>query len=213
MKIRILIVEDHVLVRKGLKLLLGEYEDEVEVIGEASDGSEAITLAIKYQPDVVLLDLSMPDGLDGFSAATAILEQVKHVHIIVLTMHDQEIYVQKALSIGIQGYLLKNVHEDELLTCIQTVMKGHMYYRTNTLLEQNQLIRDAMKESVLSERERAIVRLVVLGYTNIQIGKKLFISPKTVENHKANIMKKLQLKDKHDFVKYAIKNQFIDLIQ
>jgi len=209
---KIMIVDDHVLIRKGIRLLLEEFPD-VEVVAEASDGSEAITLAIKHRPDIVLMDLSMPDGLDGFTASKTILTEVKNTKIILLTMHDEEIYVREALENQLHGYLLKNSEANELYEAMQRVMKGEMFYRTKIPETQlKKLMEGRKKKSVLTQREKEIVRLTSLGYTNMQIANQLNISPKTVENHKANIMQKLNLKDKHELIKYAIKNHFVDLM-
>lgn len=212
MKAKILIVDDHVLIRKGIRLLLEGLPD-MEVAAEARDGSEAITMAVKHQPNVILMDLSMPDGLDGFTASQKILSEMKSVKIIVLTMHDEEIYVRKALQLHIHGYLLKNSQANEMYEAIQAVLRGERYYKTQIPEEQlRRLMKGEETESVLTLREQEVVRLTALGYTNIQISQQLTISPKTVENHKANIMQKLELKDKHDLIKYAIKNKFIDLL-
>lgn len=212
MKAKILIVDDHVLIRKGIRLLLEGLPD-MEVAAEARDGSEAITMAVKHQPNVILMDLSMPDGLDGFTASQNILSEIKSVKIIVLTMHDEEIYVKRALQLHIHGYLLKNSQANEMHEAIQAVLRGERYYKTQIPEEQlRRLMKGEEMESVLTLREQEIVRLTALGYTNIQISQQLTISPKTVENHKANIMQKLELKDKHDLIKYAIKNKFIDLL-
>lgn len=209
---KVLIVDDHVLIRKGIRLLLEEFPD-VEVVAEASDGSEAIMLAIKHEPDIILMDLSMPDGLDGFTASKTLLSEVKNSKIILLTMHDEEIYVRKALQHQIHGYLLKNSQANELYEAMQAVLRGKRFYRTKIPESQLQrLSKEEEPKSVLTKREQEIVRLTSLGYTNVQIAKQLNISPKTVENHKANIMQKLDLKDKHELIKYAIKNNFIDLL-
>lgn len=211
MKTRILIVDDHVLIRKGIRLLL-EGLPGLEITGEACDGTEAILLAERHRPDVILMDLSMPDGLDGFAASQIILSKLKSTKIIVLTMHDEEIYVRKALQLHIHGYLLKNSQANEIQEAIRAVMSGERYYKTQIPEEQlSRLMKVEGTESVLTLREREIIRLTALGYTNIQISQQLSISPKTVENHKSNMMQKLQLKDKHDLIKYAIKNKFIDL--
>ncbi|MBD3919735.1 response regulator transcription factor [Paenibacillus sp. PR3] len=211
MKTTILIVDDHVLIRKGIRLLL-EGLSGLEITGEACDGTEAILLAERHRPDVILMDLSMPDGLDGFAASQIILSKLKSTKIIVLTMHDEEIYVRKALQLHIHGYLLKNSQANEIQEAIRAVMSGERYYKTQIPEEQlSRLMKVEGTESVLTLREREILRLTALGYTNIQISQQLSISPKTVENHKSNMMQKLQLKDKHDLIKYAIKNKFIDL--
>ncbi|KQL52505.1 chemotaxis protein CheY [Heyndrickxia shackletonii] len=208
---RVLIVDDHILIRKGIKLLLEYYIDIKEII-EAGNGSEAISLAIKHQPDIILMDLSMPDGLDGFTASKTILSEVKDTKIILLTMHDEEIYVRKAIQYQIHGYLLKNSEANELHDAIQAVLNGKRFYKTKIPDEQlKRLMMAEVPQSVLTQREQEVVRLTSLGFTNVQTGQQLGISPKTVENHKSNIMQKLSLKDKHEFMKYALKNNLVDL--
>ncbi|TLS37270.1 response regulator [Pseudalkalibacillus caeni] len=209
--IKVMIVDDHVLIRKGIRLLLENYPD-LDVVAEASDGAEAITLALKVEPDVVLMDLSMPDGLDGFTAAKEIMAQLPAAKVVLLTMHDEEIYVRKAIHLNIHGYTLKKSHENLLYEAITSVNKGERYYKTGFPEEQlNKLFDDQEKESILTNREQEIVRLAMLGFTNIQISRQLSISPKTVENHKTNIMQKLHLKNKHELIRYGIKNHYLDL--
>lgn len=208
----ILIVDDHFLIRKGVRMLLERWED-VETIEEADNGTDAIALAEQKQPDVVILDLSMPEGLDGFTAAQNIHKTVPDAKIIVLTMHDEEAYIQKALQSGISGYLLKNSESNELQEAIEAVMKGERYYRTRIPLEQlEKMVANDSKKSILTTREQEVLRLVTLGYTNIQIGEQLVISPKTVERHKSNMMQKLNLQEIHELIQYGIKNHVADLV-
>ena len=208
----ILIVDDHFLIRKGVRMLLERW-DAVKTIEEADNGTDAIVLAEQKQPDVVLLDLSMPEGLDGFTAAQNIHKTVPNAKIIVLTMHDEEAYIQKALQLGISGYLLKNSESNELQEAIEAVMRGERYYRTRIPLEQLEKMEASdSRKSVLTPREQEVLRLVTLGYTNIQIGERLVISPKTVERHKSNMMQKLQLQEIHELIQYGIKNHVADLV-
>ncbi|KFZ42348.1 DNA-binding response regulator [Anoxybacillus flavithermus] len=209
---KVLIVDDHDLIRKGIRLLLESFPD-VEVIGEASNGCDAITLALKHHPDVILLDLSMPTGLDGFTTAKTIMDELEDVKIIVLTMHDEEIYVQKAIQYNIHGYLLKNSQTNDLHEALQAVYRGKRFYRTHVPDERlEKMFAEKQPKSPLTNREREIVRLTFLGYTNNQIANKLKISPKTVENHKTNIMQKLGIKEKHELIQYALKNHIADLV-
>lgn len=212
MMMNILIVDDHFLIRKGVRMLLERW-DAVKTIEEADNGTDAIVLAEQKQPDVVLLDLSMPEGLDGFTAAQNIHKTVPNAKIIVLTMHDEEAYIQKALQLGISGYLLKNSESNELQEAIEAVMRGERYYRTRIPLEQLEKMEASdSRKSVLTPREQEVLRLVTLGYTNIQIGEQLVISPKTVERHKSNMMQKLQLQEIHELIQYGIKNHVADLV-
>ncbi|MED0657028.1 response regulator transcription factor [Anoxybacillus ayderensis] len=209
---KVLIVDDHDLIRKGIRLLLEGFSD-VEVVGEASNGCDAITLALKHRPDVILLDLSMPTGLDGFTTAKTIMDELEDVKIIVLTMHDEEIYVQKAIQYNIHGYLLKNSQTNDLHEALQAVYHGKRFYRTHIPEERlEKMFAKKEPKSPLTNREREIVRLTFLGYTNNQIANKLKISPKTVENHKTNIMQKLGIKEKHELIQYALKNHIADLV-
>ncbi|MBW9219161.1 DNA-binding response regulator [Anoxybacillus ayderensis] len=209
---KVLIVDDHDLIRKGIRLLLEGFR-EVEVVGEASNGCDAITLALKHRPDVILLDLSMPTGLDGFTTAKTIMDELEDVKIIVLTMHDEEIYVQKAIQYNIHGYLLKNSQTNDLHEALQAVYHGKRFYRTHIPEERlEKMFAEKEPKSPLTNREREIVRLTFLGYTNSQIANKLKISPKTVENHKTNIMQKLGIKEKHELIQYALKNHIADLV-
>ncbi|WP_163152338.1 response regulator transcription factor [Anoxybacillus sp. MB8] len=209
---KVLIVDDHDLIRKGIRLLLEGFSD-VEVVGEASNGCDAITLALKHHPDVILLDLSMPTGLDGFTTAKTIMDELEDVKIIVLTMHDEEIYVQKAIQYNIHGYLLKNSQTNDLHEALQAVYHDKRFYRTHIPEERlEKMFAEKEPKSPLTNREREIVRLTFLGYTNNQIANKLKISPKTVENHKTNIMQKLGIKEKHELIQYALKNHIADLV-
>jgi DNA-binding NarL/FixJ family response regulator len=210
--IKVLIVDDHVLIRRGLVLLLESYNN-IQIIGEASTGDEAILFAERNSPDIVLMDISMPKGLDGFTAAEEILKLNQNLKIILLSMHDEEVYVQKAIEINAHGYILKKSQGGELYDSIRTVYNGGRYYKVG--IPNDQIKRMCKKQnsqnSILSTREKEIVRLTILGFTNKQISIKLMISPKTVENHKANIMKKLDFKDKSDMIQYGINNKYIEM--
>lgn len=210
--IKVLIVDDHVLIRRGLVLLLESYND-IQIIGEASTGDEAILFAERNIPDVVLMDISMPKGLDGFTATEKILKLNQNLKIILLSMHDEEVYIQKAIEINAHGYILKKSQGGELYDSIRTVYNGRRYYKVGIPNDQIQRMfkKHNSQNSILSMREKEIVRLTILGFTNKQISQKLMISPKTVENHKANIMKKMDFKDKSDMIQYGIKNKYIEI--
>lgn len=210
--IRVLVVDDHILIRKGLVLLLESYPD-IAIIGEASEGEEAIRKALKEEPDVILMDISMPNGIDGIVATQEILKYSKGIKVILLSMHDEEGYIQEAIEIEANGYILKNSQGGELHRAIQQVHKGEKYYQVGLPAEQIKKLfenRGKKQASVLTLREQEVLRLVVYGYTNKQVSEKLSISPKTVENHKANIMTKLELKQKSELIQYAIANHYID---
>ena len=207
-----MVVDDHDLIRKGIILLLESYAD-IEVAADAGDGHEALTLAMKTEPDVVLMDISMPNGLDGYTTTQQLLQQQPNIKIVLLTMHDEETYIRKAIQSGAHGYILKKSQGSELYEAIYNVYHGHHYYRTDLSEEQiDKMMKKKEKPaSPLTLREQEILRLTVLGYTNKEIAEKLHISTKTVENHKANIMNKLDLKQKHEMIQYGIKNYFSDI--
>ncbi|MDC0759440.1 response regulator transcription factor [Brevibacillus sp. AG] len=211
--IRVLLVDDHTMIRKGLRVLLESYS-QIKIVGESHTGNDAILKANQLEPDVVLMDLSLPNGLDGFSASNEIRKSNPFVKIVILTMHDEEIFVQKAITVGAHGYILKNSHGELLFQAIVEVYKGKRFYKTSVSQEIIHLwLKSDAKTmpSVLTLREKELVRLIVLGYTNKEMADKLLISVKTVENHKTNIMQKLGLDSKHQLIQYAIKNKYLDL--
>lgn len=209
--IKVLLVDDHVLIRKGIALLLENHED-ISVVGEANDGEEAIQLAYRTDPDVVLMDISIPNGIDGFTATKEIKKNLSHIKVVLLTMHNEVAYIQQAIEIEADGYILKNSQGGIMYDAIQSVFNGKVYYEVGLPKEQvDKLFKNKgnQKTDVLSTREQEIVRLTILGYTNVQIAEKLFISSKTVENHKSNIMQKLKLKGKAELIQYGITNRYI----
>ncbi|RAT94696.1 response regulator transcription factor [Brevibacillus sp. Leaf182] len=211
--IRVLLVDDHTMIRKGLRVLLESYS-QIKIVGESHTGNDAILKANQLNPDVVLMDLSLPNGLDGFTASNEIRKSNPFVKIVILTMHDEEIFVQKAIAVGAHGYILKNSHGELLFQAIVEVYKGKRFYKTSVSQEIiNLWLKSDAKTmpSVLTLREKELVRLIVLGYTNKEMADKLLISVKTVENHKTNIMQKLGLDSKHQLIQYAIKNRYLDL--
>ncbi|MCC8436383.1 response regulator transcription factor [Brevibacillus sp. M2.1A] len=211
--IRVLLVDDHTMIRKGLRVLLESYS-QIKIVGESHTGNDAILKANELKPDVVLMDLSLPNGLDGFTASNEIRKSNSFAKIVILTMHDEEIFVQKAITVGAHGYILKNSHGELLYQAIVEVYRGKRFYKTSVSQEIiNLWLKSDAKTipSVLTLREKELVRLIVLGYTNKEIADKLLISVKTVENHKTNIMQKLGLDSKHQLIQYAIKNRYLDL--
>ena len=210
--IKVLIADDHVLIRKGIRLLLETYA-EIEVVAEAGDGEEAIRMTEKHAPDVVLMDLSMPNGIDGFTAIKEIRKRHPSVKIIILSMHDEEAYIREAAGHSVHGYILKNSKGNELFEAIRAVYYGKRFYRTGIPEEQieKMIEQPGKKESILTNREQEVIRLTVLGYSNMQIAEKLSISHKTVENHKANIMNKLQLRNRQELIQFAIQNRYHEL--
>ncbi|MFT9487298.1 MAG: response regulator [Tepidibacillus sp.] len=215
-KIKILLVDDHAVVRSGLMMLMNAQTD-MEVVGEAADGNEGINKALELKPDVVLMDLSMPHGKDGFSATAELKKSMPHLSILILTMHDDDEYLFRGLKAGASGYILKSAPGQELLHAIRTVQKGEAYlYPTATKRLIEGYLNFAEKEEqdsldLLSSREKEVLSFVALGYSNKEIADRLVISVKTVENHKAKIMEKLQLTTRPQLVKFAIKKGLLDL--
>ena len=211
-KIRLLLADDHAVLRSGLRLLLSEQPD-MEVVGEASDGEEAIEKARELSPDVLLLDITMP-GVGGLEALDRIKKENPQIRIVVLTMHDDESYMERIMTSGGSGYVLKRAADTELLSAIRAVHQGGVYLHpsmTRALVNQLQRRTAAQErqshlESKLSEREREVLKLIAQGYTNKEIADMIFLSVKTVETHKAHIMDKLELRSRAELVRYALDN-------
>ncbi|WP_256757410.1 response regulator transcription factor [Cohnella sp. WQ 127256] len=209
--VKILLVDDHAVVRSGLKLLL-DGKNDMSVIGEAADGDEAIQTAMELRPDVVLMDLNMPHGKDGLTATTELKKLLPDVAVLVLTMHDDDEYLFRAIHAGASGYILKSAPHEELVTAIQSVATGNAYlYPIATKRLMTEYIEKIKKGETpstyetLSDREKEVLALIAKGYSNKEISEQLILSVKTVESHKSNLMGKLGLKTRPDLVKYALK--------
>ncbi|WP_413302959.1 response regulator transcription factor [Bacillus sp. 1P10SD] len=208
--IRILLVDDHAVVRMGLKMLLNT-NPEMEVIGEASEGNEGIKKALKLNPDVVVMDLSMPHGKDGLSATTELKKQKPEINILILTMHDDEEYLFRAIQGGASGCILKSAPHDELMSAIESVAKGDAYLHPSATKRLMEEYLSSMKQdgndtyNLLSEREKEVLTLTAKGYSNKEIAEQLVISVKTVETHKGKLMEKLQMKTRPELVEYAVR--------
>lgn len=207
--IRVLIVDDHFLVRLGLKTLL-EAEPDMTLIGEASTGSEGVTLAERLKPDVTVMDISMPE-MDGLEATRRIREIDPSLRVLILTVHAQERYLFAVLRAGASGYVLKSTIDTELTDAIRTVAAGgaFLYPSATQMLLTDYLSRaqagaegDAYER--LSEREREVLRLIALGHTAGEVATQLFLSPKSVETYRARIMEKLSLDSRPALVRYAL---------
>ena len=208
--IKVLLVDDHAVVRMGLKMLLNSLKD-MEVVGEASEGNEGIEKAMETKPDAILMDLSMPHGKDGLSATSELKKQLPHTAILILTMHDDEEYLFRAIQAGASGCVLKSAPHDELVQAIRSVCSGNAYLHpsaTKRLMEEyiGNLKQDEMDTyQLLSDREKEVLTLVAKGYSNKEIAEKLVISVKTVETHKGNVMGKLKIKTRPELVSFALK--------
>lgn len=209
--IKLLIVDDHVVVRSGLMMLLNG-KNNIEVIGEASEGDEAIKKAQELRPDVVLMDLSMPHGKDGLTATQELHQLMPDVSILILTMHDDEEYLFRAIHAGASGYILKNAPHEELIAAIASVYSGNAYLTPSATRTLMSGYLDRVKNGdssdtfdVLSDREKEVLEWIAKGYSNKEIAEHLIISVKTVESHKSNLMEKLGLKSRPELVKYAMK--------
>jgi len=210
MKIRILLADDHTILRAGLKMMLNAQPD-MEVVGEAQDGRQAIEEAQKLQPDLVLMDITMPD-VNGIEATRQIKRLVSDAKILMLTMHEHDEYVFQALQAGASGYMLKEAADTELITAIHVITSGQFYLSPTA---QSVVVGDYLQKvrtgeerdsySSLTEREREILKLVAEGFTNNQIAERLVISPKTVDTHRTHIMDKLNMHSRAELIKYAMR--------
>jgi len=210
---KILLVDDHTLFRNGLKMLLDTLPG-YEVIGEASNGKEFLELIAKFDYDIVFLDIEMPE-INGIEAAKRAIEMKPELKIITLSMYGDEEYYDQMVDAGAKGFLLKNTNLQEVKTAIDTVMEGGNYFSQElmqNLLRNYKSVRETKgPEADLSEREIEILLLICSGLSNQEIGDQLFISKRTVEKHRANILCKSNCKNTAGLVMYAIKNQLIEM--
>ncbi len=205
MAIRLLIVDDHQLVRSGLRRLL-DAEEDIVVEDEAGNAYDAVRLARLHKPDVILLDVVMPGG-SGLDAIPEILEASPSTNVLALSMQDDPSYVRHAFAVGAKGYVLKEAADDELLAAIREVARGGNFvdHQLGARLAASDAKTEAEQEAdPLSDREREVLKLLALGYTNQEISKQLFISVRTAETHRARIMQKLRLTTRAELVRVAI---------
>ncbi|MBN1165326.1 MAG: response regulator transcription factor [Candidatus Krumholzibacteriota bacterium] len=214
--IRVLLVEDHTIVRQGLKSLLEG--KQMEIVGEAENGHAAVTLVRELSPDVVVMDIGLP-RLGGIEAVRRIRKERPQTKIIMLTIHREESYLFKSLEAGADGYLAKDTAMEDLVAAINSVLNGKIYLSQNfpaDTLEKFKKFQRSGKPvdefSLLTNREKEILQLIAEGYTSRKIGDTLFISIKTVENHRANIMNKLDIHETAGLVRYAIQIGLVDRI-
>jgi DNA-binding NarL/FixJ family response regulator len=215
-KIKIVLVDDHRLFLDGIKSLLSEV-DFIDIIGEASSGNEALDLLTHIKPDIIMMDISMK-GLSGIEVSKEITMLYPDIKIMILSMHTNEEFVINAIKAGAKGYLSKDTSKEELLDAIQIIQEGGECY--SKLISENFLKsyvkkykaeQSLIENKILTQREIEILKLAVHGLSNKEIADKLFISTKTVDSHKNNIMQKLKLKNTAEMVLYAVKNKLIEI--
>jgi two-component system response regulator NreC len=213
MTIRLLLVDDHAVVRSGLKMLL-ENERDVEIVGEASSASEAMEAAARLKPNVILMDIGLPD-LSGIDATREIKKRTSDVSIVALTIHEDEEYFFKMLEAGASGYVPKRAAPEELITAIRAAATGQVYLYPSLakLLVRDFLdggrAPDEQTSSDLTDREQEVLTYLAEGASNEEIAASLVISPKTVARHRENIMRKLNLHSRSELVRYAIRKGII----
>lgn len=223
----IVIIDDHQLFREGVKRIL-EFEKSFRVVAEGDDGTDAIELVERYRPDVVIMDINMPN-MNGIEATKQLIDQFPDTHVIILSIHDDESYVQHALQTGAQGYLLKEMDADALVEAVKVVAEGGAYlhpkvthnlvkeYRRLAAEETGATASSAPKMEVrrplhlLTRRECEVLQLLADGKSNRGIGEALFISEKTVKNHVSNILQKMNVNDRTQAVIVAIKNGWVEV--
>ena len=213
--VRVVLADDHAVVRAGLRAVLGAAR-EIEIVGEARDGAEAMALVERLDPDVLVMDLSMPK-IDGTKATAMLVERKVRTRILILTMHEEEDYLVPLLSAGAAGYLIKSAADRELIDAVRAVARGDMYVRPSgaqllarRLTHRDPLAADRSRYESLTERERDVLRYVARGYSAPEIGEKLNISPKTVDTYKQRIGEKLGMTHRSDYVKLALRLGLLD---
>jgi two-component system response regulator NreC len=213
-QIRIVLADDHTIIRSGLRLLL-EQQPDFKVVAEAADGRQAVQLVAKHHPDVVILDIGMPQ-LNGIEATRQIVAQESHPNVVILSMHSDESYVLRALKAGARAYILKNAAEADLIRAVQAVSEGKSFFSpviSKMLLEDYvRQVRDKEVEDsydLLTPREREILQLIAESKTNKEIATILGLSPHTVETHRGNILEKLNLHSVPELILYAVRKGII----
>jgi DNA-binding NarL/FixJ family response regulator len=208
--IRVVLADDHAVVRSGLKAVLGAAKD-IDVVGEASTGREALTMVERFAPDVIIMDLTMGD-MDGLTATRKLVEAESTTRVLVLTMHAEEEYLVEVLQAGAAGYVVKSVADRELLEAVRTVARGEVYVQAAAarvlargLTQKDPHAAERARFESLTPREQDVLTLVAQGYTAPEIGSKLYISPKTVDTYKQRINEKLGLQHRADYVTFALR--------
>ncbi len=210
--IKVLLTDDHQIILDGLQSLL-KYTDEITVIAEANNGHEALRVLELYQPDVVLMDIDMP-VMNGIEALKEIRLRFPLVKVIILSMHCETGMVKSLMNLGAQGYLLKSCSQEELFSAIRKVATGQSYFSPDVTLsllrsKSGELATKEDLSGVLTDRELEILKLIVAGFSNREVGEKLFISHRTVDTHRTNVMKKLNVSNIAGLISLAIKNRIV----
>jgi two-component system, NarL family, response regulator NreC len=203
--IQVVLVDDHAVVRSGLRLLL-EAQDDIEVVGEAGTGKEAVFRARALKPDVILLDVVMP-GESGIEVLPKLLKESPDTKVLVLSMQDDPSYVREAFAAGASGYVLKEAADEEVVSAVREIADGGSYVHPALgarMVAAEAKERAAAEADPLSDREREVLRLLALGHTNQEIAEQLYISVRTAESHRAHIMQKLRLGTRAELVRYAL---------
>jgi len=212
-KLKVLLVEDHEVVRHGLKLLI-EAQPDMEVVGEASNGSEACRRSLQLLPDIVLMDISMP-GIDGVQATDMLRTACPGIKVLILTAHQNDAFLRQVLKSGASGYVTKQATPEELIRAVRAVVEGGVY--VDSLVAGRALAEDARRsetepearDAALSQREEEVVRLIAQGHTNKEIAARLSVSVNTVETYKSRIMRKLDLYSRADIVRFALRQGWL----
>ncbi len=213
-KIKTLLVDDHQIVRDGIKAMLLPAQNEIEIAAEASNGAEAVQMVEKEPFDVVLMDINMPE-LNGIDATEIIKKRHPATRVLALTMHAEEGFIVNMIKAGADGYILKESGRDELVNAIKAVRKGKKYYSNEVSVTMiNSMLSDKPSASKvagdLSKREMEVLQLIVDGFTNMEIADKLFISNRTVDTHRRNLLQKLNVRNTAELVKFALKNGLVE---
>lgn len=214
-KTKILVVDDHAIVREGVRMILAK-ESDLEVVGEAGDGEQALELTERLRPDVVIMDISMP-GMGGVEATQTIRTRHPEVQVLALTMHEDESYVFQLLRAGAAGYVLKRAAAQDLVQAVRAAAKGEAFLYPSVArkvvedyLKRVEMGEERQRYDGLTAREKEILTLIAQGLSNQQIAEKLFISIKTVQTHRAHVLEKLKLHDRTELVRYAIRKGLIE---
>jgi DNA-binding NarL/FixJ family response regulator len=201
-KVRVLLVDDHTVVRRGLRKIL-ESTPEIEVVGEVGDGADAVSVTAKLVPDVVLMDVSLP-GLNGIEATRRISKDAPDARVVMLSMHADEQYVRQSIGAGAKGYLLKDSDDQDLVDAVLAVSRGETYF--SDTLARAVTAEGGRSPDLLSPRERQVLGLICAGHTNREVAESLGLSVNTVETHRKHIIDKLDLHSTAELVRYAIKH-------